>query len=175
MHEKFQAIKESYDQFYRSLLKRGKLPFKDTGKGFWNAADTPTLYELFSKIGTHKKFVDLGSGDGKAVLLASLFAKHAVGIEWDKELHNAATEFTKKLGINNVSFINDDFNNHALHEYDVVFLNPDKPLHRDNLEEKLVSELNGKLVVFGPHFHPTKLKKVNEFFVNDYMVSVYSK
>ncbi|MBI4439554.1 class I SAM-dependent methyltransferase [Candidatus Woesearchaeota archaeon] len=173
MAVKYESINGSYDSFYRSLLKKGKLPMKDTGKGFWNAADTKTIWQVLEKIGPHGKFIDLGSGDGKVVLLASNFAKKAVGIEWDSELHSIAVNLAAKLGAKNAEFINGDFNSHFISGYDVVFLNPDKPLFRDSVEDKLAGELTGKLVVFGPHFHPNSLKKVDEFFVNDTLIGVY--
>ncbi|MFC1768340.1 hypothetical protein ACFLZX_01125 [Nanoarchaeota archaeon] len=169
----YQTIEETYKSFYKALLEKGKLPLKDTGKGFWNAADTKTIYELLSKIGRHNSFIDLGSGDGKVVLLASMFAKKAVGIEYDPELHSKASEILKKLNARNTQLINDDFKNQSIKGFDYVFLNPDKPLFRDEVEKKLHSELTGKLILFGPHFHPMSLNKVKEFFVNDIMVSIY--
>ena len=86
----FLTIKEEYDKFYRSLLKKGRLPMWSTEKGFWNSSITDDLYETFKKINLHKfkSFLDIGSGDGKVVLIASLFCKNAEGIEIDDFLHN---------------------------------------------------------------------------------------
>ncbi|HLC64894.1 MAG TPA: class I SAM-dependent methyltransferase [Candidatus Nanoarchaeia archaeon] len=173
MQNKYEEIKNAYDNFYRSLLMKKRLPLKDTGIGFWNAADSKTAWEILSKIGRHGKFIDLGSGDGKIVMLASQFAKKAVGIEFDSELHGKALDIARKLNIRNIELINGDFQEHSIAGYDVVFLNPDKPLHRNKVEEKLLNELTGRLVVFGPHFHPANLKKVEVSFVNDTVVGMY--
>ncbi|MBS3105890.1 hypothetical protein J4234_06570 [Candidatus Woesearchaeota archaeon] len=155
----FQNIKEEYDDFYRSLLKDGKLPMRSTSKGFWNASITGEVYESFKKLKLNKfkNFLDIGSGDGKVVLIASLFCKNAEGIEIDK----------------NAVFHNKDFFGHDFSKYDVLFLAPDAPLER-GLENKLLKEMKGKLIHYGHHFQPRFLKKENSFLVNGNLVSLYS-
>jgi len=172
---KFSLLKKGYDEFYKNLLKSGFLPMRDTGRGFWNAAITDEVFELFQLVGLNKfrNFLDIGSGDGKVVLTASLFGVNATGIEIDSTLHGKANEMKKKFGLN-ADFIQDDFFNHNFSKYDVLFLNPDQPLYR-GLEDKLLRELKGKLILYGPHFHPTRLKKEKEFFVNNTLVGVYTK
>ena len=174
--EVFRQIKEQYDNFYRGLLRNGKLPFGSTGDGFWGSVVADEVYEAFKKINLHKHktFVDLGSGDGKAVLIASLFCKRAVGIEMDNELFNKSQEMQEKLNISNALFYNNDFNEHSVTGYDVVFLYPDGPMHR-GIEKKLLNELTGKLVHYGHHFHPDHLSKEDSFNVNGTMVSVYTR
>jgi len=173
---KFKAIKQEYDNFYRNLLEKGSLPLRSTELGFWNAAISDEIYEAFKKLNLQKfnSFIDLGSGDGKITLIASLFCKQAEGIEIDEELHDKAREIKEKLGIKNTVFHNDDFHNHSISGYDVVFINPDKPLER-GLEKKLLNELNGKLIVHGHHFHPKNLKREKSFTVDNTLVSVYSR
>ena len=110
--EVFRQIKEQYDNFYKGLLRNGKLPFGSTGDGFWGSVVADEVYEAFKKINLHKHktFVDLGSGDGKAVLIASLFCKRAVGIEMDNDLFNTSLEMQEKLNIPNAIFFNNNFN-----------------------------------------------------------------
>src|SRR3989338_7526429 len=117
----FNQIKSEYDNFYRQLLRKGKLPMWSTSKGFWNAAVADEVYEAFKKIKLNKfeNFIDLGSGDGKVVLLASLFCRNAEGIEIDKFLHNKAVETKNKLKIENAVFHNKDFFEHDFSKYDV--------------------------------------------------------
>lgn len=172
----FNKIKEEYDNFYRNLLRRGKLPLGDTGQGFWGIAISDEIFEAFKKLKLHnfKTFVDLGSGDGKVVLIASLFCKRAVGIEIDNGLHKKALEIQKKLAISNAIFFNNDFFSHSISEFDAVFTFPDQPMER-GLEEKLLNELNGKLLHYGHHFHPKQLNKEQSFNVNGNMFTVYSK
>ncbi len=172
----FNQVKSEYDSFYRALLRKGKLPMWSTSKGFWNAAVTDEVYEAFKKIGLNKfnNFLDIGSGDGKVVLLASLFCKNAEGIEIDRFLHNKAVEMQNRLGLRNAKFHNKDFFGHNLSDYDVLFVNPDVPFER-GLEKKLVKEMKGKLIHYGHHFHPQSLKKEDSFLINGTPVSIYSK
>lgn len=172
----FVQIKKEYDDFYRSLMRKGKLPMWNTEKGFWNAAISDEIYEAFNKIklSQFKSFLDLGSGDGKVVLIASLFCRNAEGIEIDDFLHNKAIEMQKKFMRNNVLFHKKDFFGHDFSKYDVLFLSPDAPLER-GIENKLLKEMNGKLIHYGHHFQPRFLKKENSFLVNGNLISVYSK
>lgn len=172
----YNVIKEGYDDFYRFILKNGKLPMWSTSKGFWNASISDDVFELFKKLklDSYRNFVDLGSGDGKVVLIASLFGVNAHGIEVDDYLHNVATTMKKRFSIRNAKFFKKDFLDHNLSNYDFVFIAPDAPLER-GLSDKLMKELNGRLVVYGPHFHPTKLNKEKHFFVNDTKVGLFTK
>jgi len=172
---RFIQIKKEYDSFYSELLKKGKLPMRSTEKGFWNASISDEIFDAFKKIGleSFKNFLDIGSGDGKVALIASLFCKNAEGIEIDKSLHDKAAEMKRRLKINNAVFHNKDFFLHDFSKYDVLFLAPDTSLDR-GLENKLLKELNGKLIHYGHHFHPRFLKKEKEFLINGNLVSVYS-
>jgi hypothetical protein len=172
---RFLSIDESYNNFYRELLKKGRLAMWSTEKGFWSASISGEVYEAFRKIGLGrtKSFIDLGSGDGKVVLIASLFCKKAAGIEIDPFLHKKAIETQKRLRIPNAAFINGDFAGHNISQYDFVFLAPDAPLER-GLELKLLCELKGKLILYGNHFHPSILRKEIEFSLNGTGVCVFS-
>jgi hypothetical protein len=172
----FAQIKKEYDDFYRELLKKGKLPMWSTEKGFWNAAIADEIYETFKRLdlSQFKNFLDIGSGDGKVVLIASLFCQNAEGVEIDNFLHNKAVEMQKKFGINNAVFHNKDFFEHDFSSHDILFLAPDTPLER-GLENKLLKEMKGKLIHYGHHFHPRFLKKEDSFLVNGNLVSVYFK
>ena len=172
----FARIKEEYENFYKSLMKRGRLPMRSTEKGFWNASSSDEVYEAFKKTKLHKfkSFLDIGSGDGKVVLIAALFCKSTDGIEIDDLLHHKAVEMQAKLGFGNATFHNKDFFEHDFSKYDVLFLAPDAPLDR-GLENKLLKEMKGKLIHCGHHFHPKSLKKENSFLVNGNLITVYSR
>jgi hypothetical protein len=47
-------------------------------------------------------------------------------------------------------------------------------MHR-GVENKLLNELNGKLILYGHHFHPEQLKKEKDFVINGTLITVYSK
>ncbi|HLC60222.1 MAG TPA: class I SAM-dependent methyltransferase [Candidatus Nanoarchaeia archaeon] len=172
----FNKIKSEYDDFYKSLMKKGRLPMWSTEKGFWNASIADEVFESFKKVKLSKfrNFLDIGSGDGKIVLIASLFCKNAEGIEIDDVLHHKALEIQSKLKVNNAVFHNKDFFEHDFSKYDVLFTAPDSPFER-GLENKLLKEMNGKLIHYGHHFHPANLKKEDNFMVNGTPVSLYSK
>ncbi|MEK6948966.1 MAG: hypothetical protein AABX34_02000, partial [Nanoarchaeota archaeon] len=103
-----EQIKREYDSFYKDLLRNGKLPLWSTGKGFWGGVIADEVYEAFKRIGlhNHRSFIDLGSGDGKAVLIAALFCERAVGIELDNSLFKKSLEIQRKLSIPNAIFYN---------------------------------------------------------------------
>jgi hypothetical protein len=158
MKEKFQQIKKEYEEFYNSFLRNGRLPMGETKAGFWGTAATDDIFELFKTIELQKfkSFIDLGSGDGKVVLIASLFTKSA-GIEFDEELHAKAVEIKEKLGLN-AELMNGDFMEHDLSGYDVIFINPDKPFNK-GLERKLRKEMKGTLLVYNMVYKPFSLDK----------------
>ncbi len=174
--EEFDRIRLEYDKFYNSLLKNGKLPMWSTQKGFWNASVSGEIFDAFNKLNLQKfrNFLDIGSGDGKVVLIASLFCKNAEGVEIDSFLHGKALEMKSRFKIKNAKFHNQDFFAHDFSKYDVLFSSPDAPMER-GLEQKLLRELSGKLVVYGNVFHPSRLRKENEFSTKGTRIGVYSK
>lgn len=177
MEEHLEAIKRTYKDFHAFLLRKGKLPMKDTGIGFWNPSHPDEIFAMCKRIGLDKKksFLDLGSGDGIPVMVASLFTK-STGIEHDSWLHSVATDIQSKLadvpGVPEAVFLNQDYLDHDLSRYDVLFLAPDKPLWR-GVEQKLKQELKGSLIIYGHHFHPRDLKKKESFTINGTLISVY--
>ncbi len=174
--KQFEMIREEYNSFYRSLLKKGMLPMRSTNLGFWNAAISDEVYAAFKKLNLQrfKKFIDLGSGDGKITLIASLFCKEAHGVEIDDDLFKKSLEVKTKLGFKNVQFYNNDFFEHPIDKYDIVFINPDKPIER-GLEKKLLKELKGQLILYDHHFHPSQLIKKHSFLVDSTLITVYAR
>lgn len=176
MENKFREIKKEYDNLQKDMLKQGKLPLKDTGIGFWGGAIAEEVFEAFKRIKLHRfnSFLDLGSGDGRVVLIASLFGVKAVGVEIDDELFQKSLGIQRKLNMPNAVFYNNDYFDHNLYGYDIIFCNPDQPLER-GLEKKLLNEMNGKLILYGHHFHPKNLNKEDSFIINGTLVTVYGK
>lgn len=147
----------------------------DTPKGFWGAAITEHIYELFKKIKLegYKNFLDLGSGDGKVVLIASLFGLKATGIEIDPDLIKTSRRFKKELKLKG-DFLQEDFLEHDLSKYDAVFVNPDKGFEH-GLEDKLLKELKGKLFVYNQIFLPRFLKKGKTYWFDGVPITSYKK
>jgi tRNA1(Val) A37 N6-methylase TrmN6 len=131
------------------------------------------VFELFKKIELckFKNFIDLGSGDGRVVLIASLFTS-AAGIEYDAELHRKAVEIREKLKIK-ANLIRGDFMHHDLSKYDIIFINPDKPFNK-GLERKLQSELKGILLVYNMVFSPDSMKKGRTYWLEQTPATVYT-
>jgi len=173
MEEKFRQIKQEYESFHRELLRKGMLPMGDTEVGFWGAAVTEGIFELFQKIELSKfrSFIDLGSGDGRVALIASLFT-NASGIEFDRDLHRKAVEIRDKLGMK-AELIQGDFMHHGLSGYDIIFINPDKSFHK-GLEEKLKREMKGMLIVYNIVYHPDTLKKGRTYWMRQVPATVYT-
>lgn len=176
MQKKFNKIKQIYDAFHRKMLSSGRLMMKDTDIGYWGISPTTELFELFEKtdLQKHKKFIDLGSGDGRACAVASLFTT-SHGIEFDSELHEFAKKLTKKAGVDPL-LENKDFFEHSLKTYDYIFINPDNHI-ANKLEEKLMNEMTkkAKLVVFSPLYHPKELTKMKTLDIQGTLVSVFQK
>lgn len=180
MEKLFLSIQQTYRQLYRELFQEGKFPFRETQDGYWGASVTDEVFELFQKInlGHYQTFLDLGSGDGKVVLLASLFGVKATGIETDPELFQTSLKIKTKLShvpkINKTTFLNQNYFNHDFSQYDVLYIFSDRPFYR-GLEDKLGKELKGILIVYGSHFLPLRLKKINSFVINGTVINVYQK
>jgi protein-L-isoaspartate O-methyltransferase len=174
MQQKFDQIKKRYEEFHRELLKSGKLTFRETEKGYWGISVLDDVFKLFNKIELHKykNLIDIGSGDGRVALIASLFT-NATGIEFDKELHDCAIKLMNDLNLK-TALLNKDFLEENLSKYDIIYTFPDKPIPRD-IEQKLLKELKGKLIVYGPHFHPEQLNKQETLEINGTKICIYEK
>ena len=190
---KLEIIKKAYKQRYDLMLRNGRLLIKDTDKGIWGYSDPDAIFELFKeiKLDKHKRFLDLGSGDGSIVLIASLFGIEAVGIEDDDELYRIGNDIIDEsyelYEIRNdikelpnlktkpeCKFIKGDYMEHDFKGYDLIFINPDKEFHL-GLEEKLQKEMNGKLYVYNNIFRPVTLTQnwVKRF--NGVIIAEYTK
>ncbi|MDO8740719.1 MAG: class I SAM-dependent methyltransferase [Candidatus Woesearchaeota archaeon] len=174
--EKYSELKKAYDAYGNSLLKHGKLLYKDTEKGIWGITPCEDIFNLFIKINLekYKTFLDIGSGDGRAVLTAALFGINTVGIEIDDELIKVSNEIKNKLKIKNAVFLKKDFFGEDFSKYDVLFINPDKGFHL-GLEDKLIKELKGRLFVYNRIFVPRFLKKTRMIWVGQMPIIEYTK
>lgn len=175
--EILEKIKERYKAYEVELKEQGKGVIFDTEAGIYGATDLDTVFELFRQInlGKNKRFVDLGSGDGRVVLVASLFTK-ATGIEADPELWEEGKRIAEELGMtDNAEFICKDFLEFDLSGYDTFFINPDKEFYKGT-EAKLIGEMdkNAKLFVYNFAFRPDRLKKGKTFLVNQIPIVEYA-
>jgi predicted O-methyltransferase YrrM len=168
--ERFQIIKQFYNKRRGSLLIDGKFQ-RPTELGYWAASDPQQLFELFQQLHLekYKNFLDLGSGDGIVVAVASLFTS-AAGIEIDAKLHKDALDIKKKLGLD-YSLKCSDYLDENLSGYDFIFINPDNYFYK--LEKNLVETFKGTLVVTDNIFRPLTLKPAKDVSVRGIIFSVY--
>ncbi len=171
----FNRVVEIYDKYYKELLSSGKLTVRDTSKGIWGVSGTKELIEFFPKIELKgKKFLDIGSGDGKAVIIAALYGAEAYGVEIDKELVEKSNIVKKELGVGCEFFCSDLFDL-DFSSYDVFFINPDQRF--DQLERKLIEEMKptAVLYVYNNIFKPRFLKQGKRFWVGQTPITAFSR
>lgn len=182
MEGQFGQVKQEYDNFYRQLLTMGRLPMKDTGKGFWGVSLTDEVFEAFRKVRLERfrTFFDLGAGDGKVVMIASLFGPDAKGMELDDELVQHANRIKARLShipqLQHAAIEKGDYEEHDLSAYDFLFINPDRPFHR-GLEQKLLREMKDEalLMVYGFEYQPNQMRKINSFTINGTHIGLFMK
>ena len=175
--DKFRLISEKYQKYYyKEFYSKGKGTVFDTEVGIWGPAGTQDAYDLFVKLKlqNYKHFLDLGSGDGKIVLVASLFTK-STRIEFDKKLNDLGIKIRDELKLK-AELIQGDFLKLDLSKYDFIFINPDKGFE-NKLEEKLLKEMNPKarLIVYNNIFLPRFLKKGKTYWFEGIPVISYTK
>jgi protein-L-isoaspartate O-methyltransferase len=170
----FQKVRTFYEQYYDELKTKGVRAHKQTEKGFWVSSVSTEVFDLFRTIRLEqfKHFADLGSGDGKVATIAALFTE-STGIECDKELVERSIQIKKKLGLRNLHFVKGDFLENDLKTYDILFIHPDNPLIR--LEQKLLKEFSGDLIVCGGIFVPEKLVKKRVVQINNAVFGIYRR
>jgi len=170
LDKKFNEIKEYYKEVDKKRLKNRNLIIS-TKYGVFGPSDCCAIFDLFGmlQLEKYKNFIDLGSGDGRVVLIASLFTK-ATGYETDKKLNNLAKKARKDLQLI-ADFKTEDYFKENLTKYDCSFIYPDKP-NDEKFKKKILSELNGMLIVYKIYF-PRYLKKVISFIDDNLKINCY--
>ncbi|MBD3164092.1 hypothetical protein GF323_02755 [Candidatus Woesearchaeota archaeon] len=171
--EKYRQIKQAYEELHRNFLLKNSILVKHLNKRVWAPSIAKEVYRIFQKYGDKEKvFLDLGSGDGIAVMIASLFFKRAYGIEIEKEFFDISLRMKKKIGIHNAAFLNSDFYKADFSKYDILFIAPDSEFTL-RLENKVSRELDGKLIVYSSIFQPRTLEQSGHFLTKHFDVFVY--
>lgn len=172
MQEDFLRIKKEYGEFHKTFLVKGKFPQRETKSGYWATSDPDTIFELFKRINlqNYNSFIDLGSGDGLVVAIASIFTK-AAGIESDEKLIGISEKIKAKLNLN-CSFKQSDYLKQDIKEYDLIYINPDNYFHK--LEPKLEKEGKGKtLVAWQNIYQPLYLKPIKKEIMNTFIFNIF--
>jgi protein-L-isoaspartate O-methyltransferase len=147
--------------------------YKMTPLGMWACSDAKEVHDIFIQVGLQEygHIADLGSGDGRVVLLASLFTQ-ATGLEADGELATQAQGMSQGLGLKRARFIQGDCRRADLAPYDLLFLYPDKPL--DWLEALLPADWSGHMLIYGPHFKPQRMTYLKTFYAGRTICGLWS-
>ena len=168
----FNLIKKEFKKFDQELYDNFRFVVRETEKGIWGTSDLDAVFELFKKIKLSGKFVDLGCGDGRVVLAASLFSD-AVGVEVDEDLVRHGEKVREKLGLK-AELVCGDFFDCDVSKYDVIFINPDTGFY-NGLEDKLLEEMKGRLFVYNDVFLPRFLNKVKVYRVGGMVITEFRK
>ena len=125
------------------------------GGGKFQRASLQAVDVMFRKMRftKGKRFLDVGSGDGRVVFLAAMHGLDATGVERDKR-QKALIEKNEREGVDNNLFergtthwLWEDVMDIDLSQYDVIFLH-DGGLNKDKekLEEKIIKEGKGSVL-----------------------------
>lgn len=149
-------------------------PYKTTPAGMWACSRSQEIFDLLGKLDleAYSHFADLGSGDGRVVMLASLFLP-ATGIEADADLMRASRTMARCLGLDQARFVCADCRQVDLAPFDLLFLYPDKPL--DWLIKRLPPDWSGQLLVYGSYFQPTDLTHLKTIYAGQTVCTLWKR
>ncbi len=171
--EGFLRIKDEYKLLHEEFLQNWPILTKHLPNGVWAPSIPKEVYKICERYADPKKrFLDLGSGDGLVVLIASLFFKDATGIELDPEFYSISVEMRDRLDIANANFLRKDFMDASFKGFDILYIAPDKEFTL-RLENKIEKELDGILIVYSSIFQPKTLGLKETFSTKHFEVYVY--
>lgn len=112
----------------------------------------PTL-ERFLKPGD--RFLDLGSGDGRALFMANVLGAHATGIEYDPQMvevsRKAAESLASLIDETRLDIVQGDFFEHSWSDFDMVFYFDLSSFEHERVREKLRRELGPETLLVVGH------------------------
>lgn len=116
-------------------------------------ADLADAFSVYVKPG--KRFLDLGSGDGRVVFLAAALGAEATGIEYDPQVFKTSERALVALGdaidAEKVDLIAGDFFEHRWSGYDVIFYFDLGTFEQNALRKKIALELDPGALLFVGH------------------------
>lgn len=178
LYDKFKLIEAHFTALDEGKRKQDiKLHF-DTAYGIWGPSSMLDVFELFGKMRLEgrKGFVDLGSGDGRIVLIAALFTD-ACGIEGDEKLDATANGAKAALigqvpELSRAAFTKGDYTQADLTGFEILFTFCDHPW--DPLFEKYLEErCDGVLLSYNRIFLPQRLKKGKTYWMQQVPIVSY--
>ena len=102
----------------------------------------------------HRRFLDLGSGDGRVVFMAAALGADAVGIEYDKQLVKISRRAGKALrdvvDPKRTQILRGDFFESSWSGYDVIFFFDLSSFEPERVRQKLQQEMDpGAILIVG--------------------------
>lgn len=150
--------------------------YQKVEKGYFSPTVLQKINECFNEfLKPGLRFIDLGSGDGRVVFLASLYGADAFGVEYNPILYSisikAMSSLSDIINISNVHFIKGDAFLLDWSHYDVIYIFG----YREDLEEELFKRMkNNALVIHYEEKERCKILKLIKEFPSE-RVTVYKK
>ena len=139
----------------------------------------PNILKAFNEIlKPGIRFLDLGSGDGRIVFLATLFGAMSTGIEFDKDIFESSIKAREKLSqrfdLSETKLICGDFFDADLSRFDTIYYFMGGSFEEGRLEEKLAREMEPGAILIGYIEHKAfrKLSSVGQIGKR---VTIYEK
>jgi SAM-dependent methyltransferase len=132
---------------------------RETEKGIFGVSNLELIEDFFGQIDlkNKKKFIDLGSGDGRVVILAKKYCDNSIGIEFDEELVAKSNEHAKELDVD-ATFLCQDYEEYDFSDVDVLFSYADHNFS-ESFVKKLLEEFDGTLYIYEGVYFPEGMKK----------------
>lgn len=167
LEEDFMKIKSYFSNLDAQMKSSGAPLHYDTELGIWGPSGMDETFELFKRIHleNYRNFVDLGSGDGRISIIASLFTR-SCGIEADHDLTLKSESAKKQLNLelHQCEFLENDYTTTDLSRFDILFTFNDHTWNLD-FENKLLYEFKGVLFSYSKVFLPKRLKKGKTYWI----------
>ena len=151
-----EACDQSLPQEIDNQLFNSKIGCYYLEKGIFaptSIKDTNVLMAFNKILKPGIRFLDLGSGDGRVVFLASLFGAASTGIEFDEDIFNSSLKARDKLSnrfdLSKTELIRGDFFDSDFSRYDVFYYFMSGSFDEKRLEEKLAKELKPEAILLG--------------------------
>lgn len=159
--------------YFKKLDSKRGNQVRDTSKGIFGTSNLEIMKKFFDQIqlSNTNHFVDLGSGDGRVVLLASEYTK-ATGIEIDNELICESNQHKKELGAD-AEFLEQDYEEYTYTEVDVLFSFADH-FFTPTYIQKLKQEFKGTLYIYEGVFLPEKIPKGKTYWIDQTKIISYT-
>jgi cyclopropane fatty-acyl-phospholipid synthase-like methyltransferase len=172
MKSEFDKIVDYFEKLDDEHKQINKKLVYSTEKGIFGTSDLEVVYEFFKKIKPSPTdvFVDIGSGDGRVVLVANLFCR-GVGVEFDKELVKNSKAHAKKLGLE-VEFLCEDYEEFDYSQANIIYSYADH-FFTPAFIERLKKEFKGQLYVYQGVFLPDGVKKGPKIWAKDTPIISY--